>query len=67
LQQTEINRVLNHPLSQELLARDPTRLAYIARDGTIRAVRSRSRVMAPIVMCTSTNAPKRVALCHNPT
>jgi Pyridoxamine 5'-phosphate oxidase len=54
-------------ISQELLARDLTRLAYVARDGTPRCV--------PIgfvwngselVMCTAKNAAKLPALRHNP-
>ena len=61
------NEVLNRPLSQDLLARDLTRLAYVAKDGTPRNV--------PIgftwngsenVMCTSKNAPKLQALSENP-
>ncbi len=63
----EITEVLNRPLSQELLARDVTRLAYVATDGTPRNI--------PIiftwngtemVMCTPTNAPKLPALRANP-
>ena len=34
----EITEVLNRRLSQELLARDLTRLAYVAKDGTPRNV-----------------------------
>ncbi len=36
MQQHEISEILNRPLSQELLARDLTRLAYVAKDGTPR-------------------------------
>ncbi|MGW4957464.1 hypothetical protein ACWEPL_09540 [Nonomuraea sp. NPDC004186] len=32
----EVTEVLNRPLSRELLARDVTRLAYVAKDGTPR-------------------------------
>jgi hypothetical protein len=35
---SEITEILNRPISQELLARDLTRLAYIARDGTPRSI-----------------------------
>jgi hypothetical protein len=64
---SEISEVLNRPMSQELLARDLTRLAYVAMDGTPRVV--------PIgftwngteaVMCTTPNAPKTAALRQNP-
>ncbi|MFL6125747.1 MAG: pyridoxamine 5-phosphate oxidase, partial [Actinophytocola sp.] len=34
----EVTEVLNRPLSRELLARDLTRLAYVATDGTPRCV-----------------------------
>jgi len=63
----EIAEILNRPFSKELLARDVTRLAYVAKDGTPRTV--------PIafvwngeqlVMCTTKNAPKLPALRHNP-
>jgi hypothetical protein len=36
VQPSEITEVLNRPISQELLARDLTRLAYVAKDGTPR-------------------------------
>jgi hypothetical protein len=36
VQPSEITDVLNRPISQELLARDLTRLAYVAKDGTPR-------------------------------
>jgi hypothetical protein len=36
VQPSEITEVLNRPISQELLARDLTRLAYVATDGTPR-------------------------------
>ena len=38
MQPNEIAEVLNRPISQELLARDLTRLAYVAKDGTPRNV-----------------------------
>ncbi|MEU1013191.1 hypothetical protein [Streptomyces sp. NPDC005890] len=34
MQPNEVIEVLNRPISQELLARDVTRLSYVARDGT---------------------------------
>jgi hypothetical protein len=34
----EISEVLNRPISQGLLARDVTRLGYVARDGTPRII-----------------------------
>jgi hypothetical protein len=67
MEQNEITEVLNRPISQELLARDLTRLAYVAKDGTPRNVpiafvwNGRE-----IVMCTTTNAPKLPALRANP-
>ena len=42
MNQNEVTEILNRPLSQELLARDMTRLAYVATDGTPRNVRSGS-------------------------
>ena len=68
MQSNEIAEVLNRPLSQELLARDLTRLAYIARDGTPRNVPiGFTWNGAQIVMCTAKNAPKLPALRKNPT
>ena len=59
MQPNEITEVLNRPISQELLARDVTRLAYVAKDGTPAMSRSSSPGTArEIVMCTSKNAPK---------
>jgi hypothetical protein len=43
VQPNEIAEVLNRPISQDLLTRDLTRLAYVATDGTPRDVPSRSR------------------------
>ncbi|MFJ7218447.1 pyridoxamine 5'-phosphate oxidase family protein [Amycolatopsis sp. NPDC098790] len=67
MHQNAIDEVLNRPYSRELLARDLTRLAYTALDGTPRVVPigftwNGSR----IVLCTSTNAPKLAALRRNP-
>ncbi|MFI6169652.1 pyridoxamine 5'-phosphate oxidase family protein [Nocardia sp. NPDC051052] len=67
MQQNEIAEVLNRPLSQELLARDLTRLAYVAKDGTPRNVPiGFTWNGSEIVLCTSTNAPKLHALRENP-
>ena len=38
MRENEIAEILNRPASRELLARDMTRLAYVAKDGTQRAV-----------------------------
>ena len=67
MQPSEIAEVLERPLSQELLARDLTRLAYIAKDGTPRNVPIGFVWNgSTIVMCTATNAAKVAALRHNP-
>ena len=68
MQPNEITEVLNRPLSQELLARDLTRLAYVAKDGTPRNVPiGFTWNGSEIVMCTTKNAPKLPALRTNPT
>ncbi|SEG86580.1 Pyridoxamine 5'-phosphate oxidase [Thermomonospora echinospora] len=67
MDQNEITEILNRPLSQELLARDLTRLAYVAQDGTPRNIPiAFTWNGAEIVMCTSTNAPKLRSLRANP-
>ena len=67
MQPNEITEVLNRPLSQELLARDLTRLAYVAKDGTPRNVPiAFAWNGSEIVMCTTKNAPKLPALRDNP-
>jgi hypothetical protein len=67
MQPSEINDVLNSPISQELLARDLTRLAYVAKDGTPRAIPiGFAWNGSAIVMCTAKNAAKVQALRHNP-
>jgi hypothetical protein len=67
MQQNEITEILNRPLSQELLARDLTRLAYVGTDGTPRNVPiGFTWNGSEIVMCTPTNAPKLAALRENP-
>jgi Pyridoxamine 5'-phosphate oxidase len=68
VEQNEVVEVLGRPISQELLARDVTRLAYVARDGTPRVVPIAFVWNGTeIVTCTATNAPKLVALRQNPT
>ena len=68
VQPNEITEVLNRPISQELLARDLTRLAYVAKDGTPRNVpMGFTWNGSEIVMTTAKNAPKLPALRNNPT
>ncbi|WP_406416068.1 pyridoxamine 5'-phosphate oxidase family protein [Streptomyces sp. NBC_01614] len=67
MQPNEITEVLNRPISQELLARDVTRLAYVAKDATPRNVPIAFIWNGShIVMCTATNAPKLPSLRANP-
>jgi hypothetical protein len=67
VQPNEITEVLNRPISQQLLARDLTRLAYVARDGSPRNVPiAFTWNGSEIVMCTAKNAPKLPALRQNP-
>jgi len=67
MNQHEITEILNRPRSQEMLARDVARLAYIANDGTPRSIPiAVTWNGSEIVMCTSTNAPKLHALRNNP-
>jgi len=67
VEQNEIAEILDRPHSQELLARDITRLAYVAKDGTPRNVPIAFVWNgAEIVMCTTKNAPKLPSLRENP-
>ena len=67
MEQHEITEVLNRPISRELLARDMTRLAYVAKDGTPRAIPiAFTWNGSEIVLCTTKNAPKLPALRANP-
>ena len=67
MEQQKIDEVLNRPLSRELLARDLTRLAYVAQDGTPRSIPiSFSWNGAEIVLCTTKNSAKLAALRANP-
>jgi hypothetical protein len=68
MEQNEITEVLNRSYSRELLARDITRLAYVAKDGTPRNVPIAFVWNgSTIVMCTTRNAPKLASLAANPT
>ncbi|MFJ9896008.1 pyridoxamine 5'-phosphate oxidase family protein [Streptomyces sp. NPDC091280] len=63
----EITEILDRPISQELLARDVARLAYVAKDATPRNVPiAFTWNGTEIVMCTTKNAPKLPALRANP-
>ena len=67
MQPNQITEILNRPISQELLARDLTRLAYVAADGTPRSIPiAFTWNGTEIVMCTSKNAAKLPALRQNP-
>jgi Pyridoxamine 5'-phosphate oxidase len=67
VQPNEITEVLNRPISQELLARDVARLAYVAKDGTPRTIPIIFTWNgSEIVMSTPKNAPKLRALGENP-
>ena len=63
----EITAILDLPMSQELLARDVLRMAYVAKDGTPRNVPiAFTWNGSEIVVCTTKNAPKLASLRHNP-
>ena len=67
VQPNKITDVLKRPISQELLARGLTRLAYIGKDGTPRSIPIGFVWNgSTIVMWTAKNAPKLPALRHNP-
>ncbi|WP_410586779.1 pyridoxamine 5'-phosphate oxidase family protein [Amycolatopsis sp. lyj-23] len=67
MQQHEIAEVLARPLSRELLTRDLTRLAYVAKDGTPRSIPiAFTWNGSQIVLCTAKNAPKLPSLRANP-
>jgi Pyridoxamine 5'-phosphate oxidase len=64
---SEISDVLKRPSSQELLNRDLTRLAYVAKDGTPRCIPiGFTWNGSEIVVCTAKNAAKVSAVRHNP-
>jgi Pyridoxamine 5'-phosphate oxidase len=63
----EIAEVLDRPLSRELLTRGMTRLAYVAKDGTPRAIPIAFVWNGThVVMCTAKNAAKLPSLRRNP-
>jgi hypothetical protein len=67
MQSNEITEILNRPISKALLARDLTRLAYVAKDGTPRNIPiGFTWNGTQIVMCTTKNAPKLQSLRVNP-
>ncbi|MBF6452405.1 pyridoxamine 5'-phosphate oxidase family protein [Nocardia cyriacigeorgica] len=67
MEQHQITDILERPLSRELLARDLTRLAYVALDGTPRNIPiGFTWNGTQVVLCTTTNAPKLPALRRNP-
>ncbi|GEK81338.1 pyridoxamine 5'-phosphate oxidase family protein [Agrococcus baldri] len=67
MQPNAVAAVLEKPLSRELLARDIARLAYVARDGTPRAIPiGFSWNGSTLVFCTPPNAQKLPALRQNP-
>src|SRR5918999_6243509 len=64
---TDVAEILGKPISQDMLDRDPARLAYVAKDGTPRVVPiGFTWNGSEVVMCTPTNAPKLVSLRRNP-
>jgi hypothetical protein len=67
MQPNEITAVLDLPYSQQLLARDLLRMAYVAGDGTPRNIPiAFTWNGAQIVVCTTKNAPKLASLRRNP-
>jgi hypothetical protein len=67
METNEVLEVLDRPYSQELLKRDVARLAFVAQDGTPRAIPIGIHWNgAEIVMCTSKNARKLRMLERNP-
>jgi hypothetical protein len=65
--ETDVADILSKPISQELLDRDVTRLAYVAKDGAPRVVPiAFTWNGSEVVMCTTTNAPKLASLRRNP-
>jgi general stress protein 26 len=67
MQPSEVAQVLQKSMSQEMLDRDLARLAYVAKDGTPRAIPiAFTWNGSQVVMCTSTNAPKLASLRRNP-
>jgi Pyridoxamine 5'-phosphate oxidase len=67
MEPNEVTEVLNRPLSQEMLARDVVRMAYVAKDGTPRNIPIIFTWNGKeIVVCTPKNSPKLPHLRANP-
>ena len=67
MQPHEITAILNLPISQELLARDLLRMAYVAKDGTPRNIPiAFAWNGSEIVVCTAKNAAKLPSLRRRP-
>lgn len=67
MHQSVIDEILSKPYSKELLARDLTRLAFTAPDGTPRSIPiGFTWNGSEIVMCTAKNARKLTMLRRNP-
>ena len=67
MQPSEISEILSRPISQELLGRDLTRLAYVAEDGTPRSIPiTFDWNGSTIVLCSAPNSAKVPALRRNP-
>jgi Pyridoxamine 5'-phosphate oxidase len=67
MQTRDVADILKKPISQEMLNRDLSRLAYVATDGTPRVVPiGFTWNGSEVVMCTPTNAPKLVSLRQSP-
>jgi hypothetical protein len=67
MDQHDIDQILTRPASQDLLARDVLRMAYVAKDGTPRNIPiAFTWNGAQIVVCTTKNAPKLPSLRSNP-
>ena len=67
MQTNNTTAILNLPISQELLARDLLRMAYVAKNGSPRNVPiAFTWNGTQIVVCTPKNAPKLLSLRRNP-
>ncbi|WP_436519702.1 pyridoxamine 5'-phosphate oxidase family protein [Actinoplanes sp. HUAS TT8] len=67
MQPYEITAVLDRPHSQQLLARDLLRMAYVATDGTPRNIPiAFTWTGSQIIVCTTKNAPKLPSLRRHP-
>lgn len=67
MRHNETTAILNNPTSQELLARDLLRMAYVTKAGEPRNIPiAFTWNGTEIVLCTTKNAPKLHSLRHNP-